>query len=120
MQINITFLVQIINFGITYFFLNKILFRSVVYFLQKREMLKKRLINKIVQKEHELDALYSQKASDMLQFQAHVAKKYRFAKFIPQDTPLQVKYQSDQQALDLLVKKGSGLVMKGVGNACRS
>ncbi len=120
MQINITFFVQIINFSITYFFLNKILFKSVVRFLQKREMLKVGLIRKIGEKEQELDELYSQKASDMLQFQAHIAKKYRFTRFIPQDIPLQVKYQKDIHAFDLLVKKGSELILKEVSNACRS
>lgn len=120
MQINITFFVQIINFGITYFFLNKILFRSVVYFLQKRELLKQRLIRKIDEKEHELDALYSQKASDMLNFQAYVAKKYRLTTFIPQEIPLQVKYRRDNRTLDLLVQKGSDLVLKEIGHACKS
>lgn len=120
MDINITFFVQIINFGITYFFLNKILFRPVVHFLQKREMLKQRLINKISEKEHELDTLYSQKASDMLNFQSYVAKKYRLTKFIPQEIPLQVRYQKDIRALDSLVQRGSELVLKEIGHACKS
>lgn len=119
MRVNVTFFVQIINFGISYFFLDKILFRSVVYFLQKREMLRQRLIRKIGEKECELDALYLQKTSDMLNFQAYVARKYRFTKFVPQEIPLQVKYQKDFRTLDLLVQRGSDLVLKEISHACR-
>jgi hypothetical protein len=119
MDINITFLIQIINFGITYFFLNKILFRPVVYFLQKREILKQRVISKIAEKERDLDTVYSKKAADMLHFQSYLAKKYRFTKGPLLEIPLRVTYQKDPEGIELLVQKGSALVLKEVGYACK-
>ena len=104
MQINLTLFVQVINFAITYWFLNKFMFRPVIAFLQekrKKEAQTKKLIDK---KEQELLAMKHKKENDLVEFKQEIKTKYEFEPFESEDIPVQVSCRIDKSEVDKITK----------------
>ena len=119
MQINVTFLIQVANFCISYYFLDIILLRPMVKSLQKKEALKDRLIKGVGEKERELHSLQYQKEIDLQNFQIRLEKNYVLPEFVLQEVPLYIHYQRDVALLDKLILQGSELLVKEVVHAHR-
>lgn len=120
MQINVTFLIQVINFYITYRLLDVILLKPLVSLLQKRDAVKDRLVKEIEEKEQELHSVEYQKEVDLQEFQIRLQQKYVLPQHVPQEVPLCINYQQNEEAIGLLVKQGSELLLKEVSHACKS
>lgn len=117
MQVNVTFLLQIINFCITYFFLEKILLRPLVSDLQKREESKNFLLAGIEKKEEQLVGLQEKKESDLIHFQQLLKSKYKAPYFVPKDMPFIINYERDENAIRHAVDEAKELLLKGVVDA---
>jgi len=76
MQLNFTFFVQIINFGITYWFLNKFMFEPVMVFLTKEKDKEKEINDLLAQKEQSLLELENEKYEKLMRFKRNMKKKY--------------------------------------------
>ena len=117
MQINVTFLLQIINFCATYFFLEKIILRPLVADLQKRDEFKNFLVAGIEKKEEQLVCVQEQKTTDLLLFQDELKRKYKTPSFTPKDIPFVVNYQRDKEHINQVIDQGTELLVKEVSHA---
>ncbi|MBU1007956.1 hypothetical protein KKA53_02665 [Candidatus Dependentiae bacterium] len=78
MHINATFLVQIINFLITYHVLNIFLLKPVITSLKEKKLKRKKLEQKIKIEEEALRSLEKEKSDSIVIFQEHVKETYPF------------------------------------------
>lgn len=90
MRINVTLLIQITNFTVTYLVLNRFFFKPIIDSLNKKELVKKELELKIDSEESILLGLAKKKTADVLEFQSMIKKKYPYE-------PYSVKITADSQ-----------------------
>ncbi|MCK4650796.1 hypothetical protein KAT08_01345 [Candidatus Babeliales bacterium] len=79
MHLNLTFFVQIVNFSITYLFLNKIMFRPILLFLKQKKEKEKSLQGKIAKKESDFLMLNKRKDEDLIKFRKNMKEQYIIA-----------------------------------------
>lgn len=75
---NLTLLFQVINFWITYWFLNRFMFKPVLLFLEKKKQKDLILKNKIEKKENILLKIEHKKIKNFSIFKEKIFKKYKF------------------------------------------
>lgn len=77
MQINATFLVQIVNFWISYAMLHKFFFKPFVRFIEKKSTAKRTLLENLKAKELSLAQLQEDKKRHLEDFRAHLKAQYQ-------------------------------------------
>lgn len=77
MQINATFLIQIINFWISYAMLHKLLFKPFVQLIEKKHAAQAKMLGLIKSKEHVLVVLQDDKKQNLEDFRAHLKATYQ-------------------------------------------
>lgn len=105
MQINLTIFVQFINFAITYWFLNKFMFKPVLIFISKKKSEENYLNNKIKQKEELIKILENKKTQNYNIFIDKINTEYKFNKFTFKNFPELASSQIDKQQADNLIHK---------------
>jgi hypothetical protein len=114
MRINVTLFVQIINFAITYLVLNRFFFKPLLNSLEKKDLAKKELEQKIDVEEKELVGLENKKSSDVGSFQLMIKQKYPYEPYLirtaAEQTPIISEEKVDRavlekQIVDFLSKK---------------
>lgn len=90
MKINITFIIQIINFFITYKVLNIFLFKPVIASLEAKRAKQKALEKSITKEEEVLLSLEKTKAADVVAFQGKVKEEYPFISLVQEDSFLDI------------------------------
>ena len=113
MRLNLTFVLQLINFAISYWFLNKFMFKPVLAFLKKRDEKERRLQKDIEKKENNLLDLEHIKQEELVEFKEKVKTKYRIIPFIQPEVATQIPCKVDKKtakklidiAKDILVQK---------------
>lgn len=116
MQFNITFFIQIINFFITYWFLNKFMFKPVIKFIKKRKQREKAFINKIKQKEELLLELEKQKKLELYNFQQKVKSKYKLSPITPSNIPTKIKIFIDTKEIKKMTDLATRILVERVPN----
>lgn len=91
MNINVTFIIQIINFIIVYMVLHRFLFGPVLTSISQKKEKKAVFEKDIKAKEDELIKLEQKKRKAIVSFQAHATKAYPFVASPKCDTPLDVE-----------------------------
>lgn len=76
MKINFTLLIQLCNFGITYYFLRLFLFKPIVDLKQHRVAQQAGIQNTLDQQKLAIDALIAQKNNALLSFRQHLQHDY--------------------------------------------
>lgn len=99
MQVNATTLVQICNFWITYFFLQKIFFKPAITRLLQKEALKKALRDDLKYKETAILQLQEKKNRHVIDFKKLVEKNYRFSPHSVPDIPSGVTYLPTEEEI---------------------
>ena len=117
MQINITFVIQVVNFCVTYCFLEKILLKPLVALLQKRDALKAKALEDIGKKESDLTALQQQKDADLQAFKVHVNDKYKLQDVKREEIPLISGSDYDDERIHKMVKEGKKLLVERLAHA---
>ncbi len=117
MQINVTFLIQIINFWVAYTILHKILLRPLVQLIDKKNAAKTTMIEGIKQKEHALARLQEEKNKNLEIFRHHVKSQYIF--IIPRPVPMPPAsvFLKDQQHIDSLAQAAEKLLIEKAPHA---
>ena len=116
MNINLTFVIQIIHFSLTYMVLTKLLFNPIITTLKKRKSKEKRLNNTIAKEEKAITTLHKEIGEHLHTFQEHTKKAYPFTLQtrahlqIPPQLPLQEPTKAQRVTLlknitEWLVKK---------------
>ena len=114
MNINATFLIQIIHFLIAYKMLNALLFRPAIASLKEKRDKRKQIETAIKQEEETLLSLEKEKTEQIVTFQAHVKKQYPFVTPLPHEEVIETARtvpeevdikQVKQELVDLLVTK---------------
>jgi len=114
MDINATFLVQIINFFVIYKVLTVFFFKPIIASLEEKKAKKESLEKSIKEKEEVLVSLEKQKKEEIKVFQEHVKTEYPFISPTETDKPVEmevkIKKEADTKELknkvvDLLVSK---------------
>ena len=109
MHINATFLIQIINFIITYYVLNRFLFRPIIASLKRKHDNKTALTTSIEKEETNIIALEKEKYEAVISFQRNMKKKFPYISPIIEDKPVEV-------VSDVEVKIDTKALQKEVAN----
>lgn len=81
MELNLTLLIQIINFYIAYKFLDKLLFRPIINEIDKRDATHKQIMHELKEKEAFLAQLQQTKQEQLLAFKKHATDDYIFDEY---------------------------------------
>jgi hypothetical protein len=117
MQINATFLIQIINFWVTYTILHRLLLRPLVHLINKKDAAKATMIEGIKQKEHVLARLQEDKHKNLEIFRNHVKTKYIFITPKPASMPPPSIFIKDPRQIALLTQAAEQLLIEKAPHA---
>ena len=76
MVINITFIIQIANFWVSYFMLDRLIFRPVVRMTNTKEAAQKLLVESLKDREHTLLKLQEEKQQNESTFKTYLKTRY--------------------------------------------
>ena len=119
MNLNATFIVQIINFWITYFFLKKLLLKPLVVALNRREKTRQQILDILKQKELLLKQKVEEKNKTLLDFQRSLKKKYAVIPFEYPEIPLEITYHRNKVDIDNLILISKDTLIKKAPYAYR-
>lgn len=113
MHVNVTFLVQGINFFITYKLLTAFFFGPIIKSIKNKKTKQEKLETNINQREKDLLTLEKEKHQNLSSFQSHAQVKYQFSHRTHYEEPIEVKTEEEpvetkklqEQIIDLLIKK---------------
>ena len=77
MHLNVTFFLQVFNFGITYWFLNKFMFKPVSVFIFDKKNKEEKIKKNLIKKEESLLEMEKKKDEELLIFQKNMKEKYK-------------------------------------------
>lgn len=77
MQLNVTCVIQMLNFIVTYVILREVLLRPFVHHIQKKTAAKLHLIAKLKDRESGLALLSNEKKDQLIAFQEYINKRYK-------------------------------------------
>jgi F0F1-type ATP synthase membrane subunit b/b' len=117
MQINVTFIIQIINFWITYLVLHKILFKPVVQLLQNKETAKESLVEGIKTKEAGLLHLQEEKKKNLEDFRQYLKTKYAFQPQRQEEIPVLTIQETKREAIAKMVTQECDLIVQKAPHA---
>jgi hypothetical protein len=117
MYINFTLIIQIINFLITYWFLNKLLFTPFITSIQKKNEKEKQLLDRVDKEEKNVTLLKENKKLSLLTFQKHVKKSYPPPSLPTIKEIAEIKAAYDKKKLVALTKQAEELLIKKAPHA---
>jgi hypothetical protein len=117
MQINATFLVQIVNFWISYAMLHKLLFKPFVHLIEKKRSARNRVSEGLKHKEHTLLGLQEEKKTNQETFRAYIKSTYVFLHPKPQEIQIIGSFEKNQQEIDHLIKITKEQIVQKVPHA---
>lgn len=119
MRLNVTFIIQIMNFWVTYFFLKKILFKPFASMLKHRDKARLQILEILKQKESFLKLKTEEKNNMLLEFQHLLKKRYAPAPFEYPEIPLEIGYQKNQSDIENFILMSKDILIKKVPHAYR-
>jgi hypothetical protein len=117
MQINATFIVQIINFALTYVVLSRFLLQPFLILIQKKKAAQQALQAILENKGHEEAMLIRSKNDALASFKEHIKKTYQKPATHSIEFPVFVETTVDESHIKHLVKQAADLVVKKVPRA---
>ncbi len=114
MYVNITLLIQIINFSITYHLLNKLIFSPIIISLKKKKTVEDNFINSLKKEEHLLLSKEKRLHQDLIDFQRKIQKKYVPLTKKSIEVQFDITYERDEKEVKNLTKKIKDLLVKEV------
>ena len=114
MQINATFFIQLINFAITYWFLNKFMFKPVLSFLQNKKAKEKSFQEKLCLSEKILLEMEKDKQNSLEEFQENMVEKYEFVSPAKCKVPPEISYKVDKEETKKLTEKVKDILVERV------
>jgi hypothetical protein len=116
-EINATFIVQIINFWITFWFLNKFLLKPVYLLIQRKLIARNNFLEKLATKEQQLLGLQSQKKELLDSFRLHVKQTYKIDTTQTDIALPEIYTKDDPNLIAATIKDSAAVIIKKVANA---
>jgi hypothetical protein len=117
MQINVTFIIQIIHFIIVYLVLKRYFFKNIIFVLQEKEKTRQMLTSGLKDKEMSLGNLQEEKKKDLFDFRLKLKEKYLFAHEKPQEIPSGILYEQDEKRITHLLNTVEHLIIEKAPHA---
>jgi len=117
-EINATVFIQIFNFWVTYFILNKILFRPTVELFDRRKKARAKLHQELKEKELQLKEQTAQKQADLEGFRIFLRDEYKTPQAQVPKMPSEIVYQRDSKQVEDCIKACISLLTEKVPDAC--
>jgi hypothetical protein len=117
MNINVTFVIQMIHFVIVYMVLKRFFFKGIVSVLQEREKTKQKLTAGLKDKETSLVSLQEEKKKDVVIFRDMLHEKYTFASETSHEIPTGAFYQKDEARLVSIAERVEQLIVEKAPHA---
>jgi hypothetical protein len=118
MHINATFLIQIINFIITYYVLNTFLFKPIIKSLKRKQEKETALKTSIEKEEENILTLEKKKHEKVLSFQRKMKKEFPYIAPVTPDKPIDIEVDITKATPDkALQKEVTNLLVKRVPDA---
>ena len=114
MQLNATFIVQIVNFALSYVVLSKFLLRPFVQRIHQKQAARQALVNALKDKEAQLQQLGKDKQEHLKAFQSYVHTTYQPPMITLTQLPVFEEKPLDEHYVQDMIKKTSALVVKKV------
>lgn len=114
MQINLTFFIQLINFGISYWFLNKFLFKPVLQYIRNKKQKEDRIIKDIAQRNNTLVELEHKKDQNLFDFKREIKSKYEVHEAEAPKVEHQVPVKINKDEAERLIKVAKNILIKKV------
>lgn len=114
MNINATVFIQALNFGLTYFYLKKVLFKPIFQRIQQKEQAKNMLKKTLKDKEEYLLSLKNEKIKQLTQFRLYLKKYYELKHLEPKEISSTLIYKKDEVRLSKLTQQGTNLLIEKV------
>lgn len=112
MQINVTFVIQIINFWISYTVLHKLLFKPFVGLIHNKEAARDTLTNGLKAKEQRLLQLQEDKKKNLETFRSYIKAQYPFKTVPLEKIPPEFAFTKNQDELDVLIASEKNLLLQ--------
>ncbi|MFH1644361.1 MAG: hypothetical protein ABIA74_04265 [bacterium] len=114
MQINVTLFIQVFNFLIAYYFLERFLFKPVFDYIRKKNLQEKRVGAIVDQKEHDLLNLQEKKHKQLGEFKENLREKYKFVWYQEFSIPSEVSCDIKKDEIKNAIKKMKFVLLKKV------
>lgn len=114
MRINLTYFIQIINFLITYWFLNRFLFKPVILFIKNKKEKESKFNKRTEKKEHNLLDLEKKKHQDLVDFRVRMKKEYGIAPLKEIKVPSELTFKKDPKEIEELINVAKNILVKEV------
>ena len=114
MYINITLIIQLINFGITYWFLNKLLFVPFIAKITHKNKTEKSLLEIVSLETKNFEKLQIKKKQELIQFQDHVKDSYQTEPIPEISVETTMKELSDKQQIKNLSSRIEDMIVEKV------
>lgn len=112
MELNITLLIQIGNFLITYFVLKKFLFKPSIASIKSKKEAKKSFLDNITKEEERLLSEQQRKAAHLEKFQRETKKEYVPLHFKPLVIEADITYKRDEEEVERTVQEAKDFIVK--------
>jgi F0F1-type ATP synthase membrane subunit b/b' len=114
MNINITLIVQFINFLVTYLFLNRFLFQPIILRLRTKKECEEGLLHDIATEEELMIAQQKAYHKQLLTFQQQVRTAHPTIHKKEVARPRDIIYQRNKAEVDILVAESTEIIVKRV------
>ncbi|MFA5075205.1 MAG: hypothetical protein WC436_03830 [Candidatus Babeliales bacterium] len=112
---NLTLLLQVLNFWITYWFLNRFMFKPVLLFLEQKKQKDLLLKSKIEKKENILLKIENKKIENFSVFKEKIFKKYKFKSPELEQISTNIQFKKvDKNEADKLIQVIKDILVKRV------
>ncbi len=117
MNINATVFIQAVNFGITYLFLKKVLFKPIVQRIEQKESAKEKMLGTIKNRETRLLDLQNEKTENLQTFRLNAKKFYDIDITCEQKVPAMINYKKDPELQEKIIEYTKARLVKMVPHA---
>ncbi len=114
MRINLTLLVQVINFSITYWFLNRFMFRPVIEFLNQKKTKEEKTKKRLEKKEQDLLCMEKKKHQDLGDFKVKMKKEYGIVPPKTAQVPSELHIEINKKEIEKLTDIAKKILVKRV------
>ncbi len=114
MQLNFTFFLQIFNFIITYWFLNRFMFKPVLAHILMQKKSEDKINLELKQKQEFIYNLEKQKQEELFDFQEEAGEKYKIDQPEIVDIPAEIECVLDKQEAEYITKIAADILVKRV------
>jgi len=114
MRVNLTLFIQIINFSITYWFLNRFMFKPVIKFLKQKKSKEEKTRKELDKKEQDLLMTEKKKHQELDDFKVRMKKEYSVAPPKVTQIPSELYCKINKKEIEKLIDVAKKMLVKRI------